>query len=105
MGLGSIFGKLFGGAGSGSGGSNGAEPEEAPVQHNGLLIVAAPMKEGSQYRTAGFIEKREGETVQRTPFIRADNHATRDAAITHTIQKGKQLIDEQGESVLSRDHA
>jgi len=101
MGLGSLFGKLFGG----SGGGDGADPEEAPVEHAGLLIVAAPMKEGSQYRTAGFIEKRDGETVRRTPFIRADNHTSRDAAITHTIQKGKQLIDEQGESVLSRDHA
>lgn len=100
MGLSSLFGKLFGG----SGGSN-AEPEEEPVEHKGMLVIAAPMKEGSQYRTAGFIEKREGETVQRTPYIRADNHTSRDAAVTHTIAKGKQLIDEQGESVLSRDHA
>jgi len=101
MGLGSIFGKLLGG----SGGGDGNETEEQPVEHNGLMIVAAPMKEGSQYRTAGFIEKREGESVRRTPFIRADNHSTRDAAITHTIQKGKQLIDEQGDSVLEKDHA
>ncbi len=102
MGLGSFFGKLFGGN---SGSGSDAAAEEEPVEHNGLLIVAAPMKEGSQFRTAGFIEKREGESIQRTPFIRADNHATREAAVTHAIQKGRQLIDEQGESVLARDHA
>ncbi len=99
MGLGSIFGKLFGS------GSPAADAAAEPVEHNGLLIVAEPIKEGSQYRTAGFIEKREGDTVQRTQFIRADNHTTRDAAVAHAVQKGKQIIDEQGESVLQRDHA
>lgn len=99
MGLGSIFGKLFGSS------SPAAEPAADPIEHGGLLIVAEPIKEGSQYRTAGYIEKRDGDTVQRTQFIRADNHTTRDAAVTHAIQKGKQIIDEQGESVLQRDHA
>lgn len=99
MGLGSIFGKLFGSSGSAE---SAAEP---PVEYKGLHVVAEPINEGSQFRTAGYIEKREGDEVQRTQFIRADNHTTRDAAISHAIMKGKQIIDEQGESVLSRDHA
>jgi len=99
MGLGSFFGKLFGSSGE------AASAAEAPVEHNGLLVIAEPIKEGSQYRTAGAIEKRDGENVQRTPFIRADNHTSRDAAVEHSIQKGKQIIDEQGEAVLKRDHA
>lgn len=99
MGLGSIFGKLFGSK------DGDSAPAEAPVEHNGLLVVAEPIKEGSQYRTAGFIEKRQGDEVQRVQFIRADNHSTRESAVTHAVQKGKQIIDEQGEAVLTRDHA
>jgi len=101
MGLGSIFSKLFSPSNSGS--ENVAA--EDPVEHQGLLVVAEPIKEGSQYRTAGFIEKRDGDEVQRVQFIRADNHATRESAVTHSIQKGKQIIDEQGEAVLKRGHA
>lgn len=99
MGLGSIFGKLFGSS------AGEAAPQEEPVEHQGLYVVAEPIKEGSQFRTAGFIEKREGDAVQRVQFIRADNHATRESAVTHAVQKGKQIIDEQGEAVLNRDHA
>jgi len=101
MGLGSLLKKVFGGSGSKSASSK----ESEPVEHKGLLVIASPMKEGSQYRTAGFIEKRDGEEVKRVPFIRADNHTTEDAAIEHAVQKGKQIIDEQGERVLEREHA
>ena len=101
MGLGSILGKLFGGSSTGA----GAAPPAEPVEHQGLLVIAEPIKEGSQYRTAGFIEKRDGDEVKRIQFIRADNHATHESAVTHSIQKGKQIIDEQGEAVLSKDHA
>ena len=99
MGLGSVFGKLFGSS------TREKVTAEEPVEHQGLLVVADPIKEGNQFRTAGFIEKRNGDDVQRVQFIRADNHATRDAAVTHAIQKGKQIIEEQGETVLQRDHA
>ena len=99
MGLGSILGKLFG-----SSAVENAQAEE-PVEHQGLLVVAEPIKEGNQYRTAGFIEKRDGDAVQRVQFIRADNHTTRESAVTHSVQKGKQIIDEQGVAVLQRDHA
>lgn len=101
MGLGSIFSKLFGS--SNAGGED--TPVEEPVEHQGLWVVAEPIKEGGQYRTAGFIEKRDGDAVQRVQFIRADNHTTRESAVTHSIQKGKQIIDEQGNAVLQRDHA
>ncbi len=99
MGLGSIFAKLFGSS------SSTASTAEAPVEYKGLYVIAEPIQEGGQYRTAGFIEKRDGDEVQRTRFIRADNHTDRDAAVNHAIMKGKQIIDEQGESVLSGDHA
>ncbi len=101
MGIGSFFGKLLG---SGEGKSEASTAAE-PVEHKGLYIVPEPIKEGSQYRTAGYIERREGDSVSRTQFIRADNHTSLEAAVTHAVSKGKQIIDEQGESVLSRDHA
>jgi len=99
MGLTSVFKKLF------SSGSPGASQSEEPIEHNGLQVLAEPIQEGSQYRTAGYIQKMDGDGVQRTRFIRADNHSSRDAAIAHAVQKGKQIIDEQGEAVLQRDHA
>jgi len=101
MGLSSIFKKMFSASGSGDSASSG----ETPIEHNGLQVLAEPIKEGSQYRTAGYIQKGEGDELQRTRFIRADNHATRDAAVAHAVQKGKQIIDEQGDAVLQRDHA
>jgi len=99
MGLGSLFKKMLGGSGA------PASAAEEPVEHGGLQVVADPIKEGSQYRTAGYIQKVDGDAVERTQFIRADNHASRDAAVAHALQKGKQIIDEQGEAVLKRDHA
>ena len=102
MGLGDLFGKLFGGANSAEG--NAAEPAEA-IEYNGFTIVAAPFKEGSQYKTAGSITKDiEGE-VRSVHFIRADNHADRGSAVTHSQSKAKQIVDEQGEKMFTRDHA
>jgi len=99
MGLGSLFGKLFGSK------SESVENSEPPVEYKGLQVVADPIKEGGQDRTAGFIQQQTDDGLKSTRFIRADNHSTRDAAVTHALQKGKQIVDEQGESVLQRDHA
>lgn len=101
MGLGNLFGKLFGG--SSTGGAEEAEAADA-VEYNGFTIVAAPLKEGSQFKTAGSISKDiNGETKTAT-FIRADNHADRGSAVTHSERKAQQIIDEQGESMFSRGH-
>jgi hypothetical protein len=101
MGLGQIFGKLFGGGSSG--GEQAAEAAEA-VEYNGFSIVAAPLKEGSQYKTAGSISKEIDGELKTARFIRADNHSDRQSAISHTERKAQQIIDEQGDAMFKRDH-
>lgn len=97
-----LFSKLFGG---GQSGANASGPtEEEPVDYQGWSLVAAPISEGGQYRTAGIIRREVDGELKEARFIRADNHATREAAVEHSIRKAQQIIDEQGERVLQREH-
>ena len=102
MALGTLFGKLFGGGGKEA---RGAEPEPGEaVEHGGFTIVPAPFKEGGQYRTAGTISREVDGVVRSARFIRADNHADRQAALDHSVRKGMQLVDEQGAALLDREN-
>ena len=101
MGLGAMFGKLFGG----SGGDADAKAEAAEaVEYNGYTIVAAPLKDGSQYKTAGSISKEVAGELKTASFIRADNHGDKDSAISYSQSKAQQIIDEQGEAIFQREH-
>lgn len=99
MGLGAMFGKLFGGSGEAS----APEPAEA-VEYNGFSIVAAPLKDGSQFKTAGSISKEVDGELKTVQFIRADNHSDRGSAVTHSESKAQQIVDEQGEGIFKREH-
>jgi len=77
-------------------------PSADPVAYKEYTIVAQPIKEGSQYRTAGHISIEVGGEVKQVQFIRADVNGDFDSAVTHSVQKGKQIIDEQGVSVFER---
>ena len=89
----SFFKKLFGG-----GGVKTAKAE--PVEHNGYLIVAAPMNEGGQFRVCGKITKDiDGEQKEHT-LIRADTLPSLEAATEMTVRKAKQVIDEQGDRIF-----
>lgn len=101
MGLGDMFGKLFGGGKAQESGV--AEAAEA-VEYNGFTITAAPLKDGSQYKTAGSISKEVDGQTRSAQFIRADNHADRQSAVTHSEGKARQIIDEQGDGMFERGH-
>jgi len=101
MGLSEVFGKLFGSAKSGV--AETAEAADA-IEYEGYTIVAAPIKEGSQYKTAGSISLEVEGDVRTAQFIRADNHADRQSAVTHSEGKARQIIDEQGEKMFARGH-
>ena len=101
MGLGQVFGKLFGGAKAG--GSDSPEAAEA-VEYEGFTIIAAPLKEGSQYKTAGSITRDIDGELRTATFIRADNHSDRQSAVTHSEGKARQIIDEQGNAMFERGH-
>jgi len=101
MGLGQFFSKVFGGSKSGDASMAEASPA---VEYNGYSIVAAPIKDGSQYKTAGTISKEIEGDLKSAQFIRADNHTDHGAAVTHSQSKAKQIIDEQGDKMFQREH-
>ncbi len=105
MALGKLIKSIFG---AGSGGDDSAagkssQDVEATEEYQGFTIEAAPIKEGGQFRTAGFISKEVDGTTKRAPFIRADNSTDKTQAISHSLSKGKQIIDEQGDRLLDRE--
>lgn len=72
------------------------------MQYRGYTIEAEPIYEGGQFRTAGFISREENGETRRVQFIRADQHSDVQSAIDHSLSKGRQIIDEQGEDLLTR---
>ena len=94
--MGNLFKKLLFGDGA-------ATPRVSdPVDYKGMTIEAAPRYEDGKYRTAGFISGESDGETKRVPFIRADQHGDEQAAIDHALVKGRQIIDEQGPSLLQK---
>lgn len=86
-----------------SGGKKAAEPEAStakPVAYGDCTIIASPIREGSQFRLAGRIEKVvNGETLERT-FVRADMFTSMDDAVEYTVKKAQQIIDQNGAALF-----
>ncbi len=96
----SLFSRLFGrrgGASPSDGGERGAAQD-----YNGFTIQAAPMREGSQWLTAGYISKMVGDEQKEHRFIRADTHGSREDAEAFSITKARLIIDEQGERLFDQ---
>ena len=74
-----------------------------PVSYKEMTITAAPISEGGQFKTAGSISCVVDGVEKRTEFIRADNHTTAEAAVDHSVNKAKQLIDERGAALFSSE--
>lgn len=106
MALGKLIKSIFGGgsdADSGAKAGKTVQDVEATEDYQGFTIEAAPIKEGGQFRTAGFISKEVDGVAKRVPFIRADNSTDKSQAVSHSMSKARQIIDEQGERLLDRD--
>ncbi|PSJ58282.1 HlyU family transcriptional regulator [Pseudaminobacter soli (ex Li et al. 2025)] len=93
----SFLKRLFGG---GSEASKTSETAVKEIEHNGFRIRATPYKEGGQFQTCGIISKEIDGTMKEHRFIRADRFASLDDAVDVSFKKGKQLIDEQGETLF-----
>ncbi|MBX2881174.1 MAG: hypothetical protein KTR32_14615 [Granulosicoccus sp.] len=105
--LGKWFKSLLGGSSSDDGsasGQGGPADTAATIEYQGFSIEAAPIPEGGQFRTAGFISGDNDGESKRIQFIRADTTGDRDSAIEHSLAKGKQIVDEQGKALLKRDY-
>ena len=96
MSLGQKLAGLFGK----KGGGGKAAPLGEPIAYKGFEIYASPSREGSGWRTGGVIKKEIGEEVKEHQFIRADTHTSQDDAVSFSVTKAKQIIDEQGESIF-----
>jgi hypothetical protein len=73
------------------------------IEHKGFTVRAAPFQEGGQYQTAGAIVKVVDGVEREHRFIRADRFASIDAAADVALAKGRQIIDEQGEKIFTRE--
>lgn len=97
MALGKLFKTLLGGGAP-------QPPPAEPVDYKGFTIEAAPIDEDGKYRSAGFISGELDGEIRRVRFIRADQNAGLQAAIDHSLAKARQIIDEQGKSLLEKSH-
>ena len=93
-----LIGRLSGVARAGSGGSE----RGARIEYNGFVIQAAPLQDGSQWLTAGFISKTIGDEQKEHRFIRADTHASKEDAEAFSITKARLIIDEQGDRLFGQ---
>jgi len=90
--LGRWFKRLLGGS---------PEPAEGrPVPYGDYTITPTPMRQGGQFLTAGVIRKQTPEGVKEHRFIRADTHASEEAARDFAVHKAKQIIDQLGDRIF-----
>lgn len=85
------------------GGSKAPAAPAGPVkslEHAGFTIHATPYQEGGQYQLCGVVEKEIDGVLRTHRFVRADRFPSIDDAADFTLVKGRQLIDQQGETIL-----
>ncbi|MBK3745691.1 hypothetical protein G3A39_41775 [Paraburkholderia aspalathi] len=96
----SFLKRLFGGGASEP--AKPAEPKEAGrLEHKEFLIIATPFSEGGQYQVCGIISKEIGGEMKEHKFIRADRCPALEDAASIALNKGRQIVDEQGERLFS----
>ena len=84
----SWFSKIFGG------GSDAAAP--AAEDYKGFAITPQPQKDAGGWRISALIQK-DGKSHT---MIRADVLNNEEAAVTASVSKAKQVIDEQGDRIF-----
>lgn len=91
----SFLKRLFGG------GASEAPPGDAPpVEYKGYTIRPTPYREDGQYQTCGVVSREIGGELKEHRFVRADRFPDLDSAVNHSLHKGRQLVDEQGERMF-----
>lgn len=93
----SFLRKLFG-----LGEKPGREPEPAPSQeHKGFTILATPFQAQGRWQLCGVLQRESDGVMKEHKFIRADAFGSEEEAIEMTFFKGRQIIDQQGETILN----
>lgn len=94
----SFLKRLFGGSGGGEKAAPGKPAGEA--EHKGFTILATPFKADGQYQLSGVITKEVDGVVKEYKFIRADKFSNMEDVVSITLNKGRIIIDEQGERMF-----
>jgi hypothetical protein len=97
----SFWKNLFGGGGDKAAAADGADTVLGEESYKGFLIKAIHMPVGSEMQLAGTIEKDIGGELKTYRFVRADRLSSKDDLIAMALAKGRQIIDEQGETIFS----
>jgi hypothetical protein len=82
--------------------SGGTDSRQQAVAHEGYTIVPMPKQHKDGWTTEGLIEREVNGEIESRHFIRAETHMERDQAISHTIMKGRRIVDE--ERRMNPDH-
>ena len=93
-----FFKRLFGAGGSND---NAGKPAD-PVMYKGYIIHAAPKKGDSHFNVAGTIVREDDPDGEVHKFIRADTYASLEDAVTWSVRKAQQIIDEQGDRLIPK---
>ena len=93
--------RLFGGGGDAA----GAPADQAPdAEHKGVEIRAVPIRESDgQWRIAGTLTKVIDGAPATRRFMRADLLASRDMAVSSSVDKAKLIIDQNGDHLWQGD--
>ena len=83
------------------GATDAEAPAEPAIEYKGYRIRAAPFRNRDQYQTAGTIEKDTPDGTKEHRFIRADTYGNRDDAVSFSVSKAKQIIDQQGDHIFT----
>jgi len=86
-----------------AGGSAAGEPDEPAaeaVEYKGFRIRPEPYSAKGGYQTAGIIEKDSEAGLKEHRFVRAETHPSKDDAVSFSVTKAKQIIDEQGDRLF-----
>ena len=75
------------------------DPRKA-TEYKGYMIHPASRPSNSQWLTAGVITKSFDDHTAEHHFVRADVYVNKEDAEACAIQKGKRIIDEQGDRMF-----
>ncbi len=91
----SLWSRLFGGK-TDEDSAGGAAAED----YKDFRIFPEPIREGQVYRVAARIEKTIDGVEKVHQLIRADTMASLDEAVAASVNKARQMIDEQGDRLF-----
>lgn len=78
-----------------------APAEESREVYQDCTLIAQPIRDGNQFRIAGRIEKKSGDSILQRHFIRADVFNGEKEAVEFTLRKARQIVDQHGASLFA----